>query len=276
MRVRPFLAVSVSICLIGIVAAGCRIEIDPGQAGDFEPATAGVLTVATEHVPAAGFWLGTRKKPTGGFEFELAEAMALQFDLDRVEIRTVPLDRLIKGDLAGADIALRQLTPTSEREEYLDFSIPYLSSPPAALVRAGQEIPDMLTARELSWAVPEGTTLIKLLEDTVRPETMRIAETQVEVVRMLGRGDVDAALFDLPVALAMAQASAGRFEVAAQFASDEALAVALPRGSDNVEGVNSAIRALSAEGTISDLTGRWLDVSVTSTSFSVSNVPLIR
>lgn len=265
-----------SVCLIAVTVTGCRVEIGSGQAGNFEPVKAGVLTVATERVPMAGFWLGTQKEPTGGFEFELAAAMASEFELDRVEIRTVPFNGLITGDLDGADLALRQLTPTSEREENLDFSIPYLSSPPAALVRTGQEINDMKAARELSWAVPEGTTLDGLLEETVRPETIRIGEGRIDVLRMLRDDEVEAAMFDLPVALAVAHASAGEFEVAAQFASNEALAAAMPKGSVNVEEVNTAIRALSTDGTISELAERWLGVSVTSTSFSVSAVPLIR
>lgn len=274
MRSRPapaFLALFLSVLLL----AGCEVRIgDPS--GEFEPDTPGVLTVATERVPMVGFWTGTKRHPTGGFEYGLAEAMAERFGLDRVEIRTVPFERIIEGDLAGADIGLRQLTPTGQRGENLDFSIPYISTPPAALVRAGTQVPDLKEAKELEWVVPRGTTLVGMLEELVRPDSYKIAPNRQQAVRMVADGTVDAALFDLPVALALAEHSRGRLEVAAQFHDDEGLAVALPEGSPNREAVNSAIRALTADGTISDLAEEWLGTRTSSTSFQVPDVPLIR
>ncbi len=258
---------------VGLVISGC--ELSSSSTGEFESSTPDVLTVATERVPAAGFWQGTVKHPTGGFEYELAEALAGRFDLDRVEIRTVPFKSMIAGDLAGADLGMRQLTPTPEREENLEFSIPYLSSPPGALVRSGTEVPDMKTAKELSWAVADGTTQVSILEDLIDPDDSTVAPDQAAAIRMLRRGEVDAVLLDLPVALAIAHVRP-RLEVAAQFRGDEALAVALPAGSDNREAVDSAIRALTADGTIGDLAEEWLGTSLSSSSFSVPDVPLIR
>lgn len=275
MRVRPVLVLLLLVAT-GLSLASCRIEIGNGPAGEFDPVTPGVLTVATEKVPAAGFWLGTKDDPTGGFEYGLAEALADRFGLDRVEVRTVPFERMIEGDLAGADLGLRELTPTGEREEHLDFSIPYISAPPAALVRAGSEIRDLKAARELTWAVPRGTTLVETLEEVVRPEERVIGPDRAAVVGMVLDRTAGAALFDLPVALALAQASGGELEVAAQFNGDEALSAALPAGSSNLEAVNSAIRALASDGTISDLAEEWLGTSLQSGSFTVPDIPLIR
>lgn len=264
------------VTTLGLAVAGCRVQFGEGPAGEFSPATPGVLTVATEKVPTIGFWLGTRARPTGGFEYELAVALANRFGLDRIEIRTVPFEKLTAGDLDGADLALRELTPTAQREKKLDFSTPYIAAPPAALVRAGERIPDLKTARELSWVVPEGTTLVATLEDLVRPERMTTAPDRPAVVHRVINGEADAALFDLPVALALARASKGRLEVAAQFGGNETFAAALPKGSGNLEAVNSAIRALAADGTISELSERWLGVSLWGDSFQVPSVPLIR
>jgi polar amino acid transport system substrate-binding protein len=259
----------------GLLASGCELELSSSSTGEFNPSAPNVLTVATEQVPAAGFWQGTVEHPTGGFEYGLARAMADRFGLDRVEIRTVPFGRMIEGDLAGADIGLRQLTPTPEREENLKFSIPYLSSPPGALVRSGTDVPDLKTAKELSWAVAEGTTQVSILEDQIDPDEHIVAPNQAAAIRMLRRGDVEAVLLDLPVALAIAQVRP-RLDVAAQFSGDEALAVALPESSDNREAVDSAIRAFTADGTIGDLADEWLGTSLGSSSFSVPDVPLIR
>jgi ABC-type amino acid transport substrate-binding protein len=65
-------------------------------------------------------------------------------------------------------------------------------------------------------------------------------------------------LLDLPVAVALARAEPGRFQVLAQLGGGEGLAVALPGGSQNAEIVDSAIRFLQANGTIGRLASRWL------------------
>jgi len=275
MRFRP-LVISVILTVLGVAATGCQVEFGGGPAGVFTPARSGVLTVATETVPSAGFWTGTRAHPAGGFEYGLARAMADRFGLGKVEIRTVPFEKMITGDLAGADLGLRQLTPTGDREQYLDFSVPYLSAAPGALVRAGEVIPDMKTAKGLSWAVPAGTTLVGTLEDLVNPARIHVAADRAATVQLVEQGRADAALFDLPVALALAHDSRGRLAVAAQFNGAEALAAALPKGSPNLEAVNSAIRAFASDGTLSSLAERWLGTTLQAGSFTVPDVPLIR
>jgi polar amino acid transport system substrate-binding protein len=90
--------------------------------GTFTPRTPGTLTVATAQVPDPGFWTGTIAHPTGGFEYELAHALASRFGLARVRVIEVPFDRLIAGDLGGADLALSDITVTAERSRYVAFS----------------------------------------------------------------------------------------------------------------------------------------------------------
>ena len=77
---------------------------------------------------------------------------------------------------------------------------------------------------------------------------------------MLRSGRADALLLDLPVALGLAHAD-WRFQVLGQLDGGEDLAGALPNGSSNGEVVDSAIRALQADGTIDQLVSRWLGKS---------------
>jgi ABC-type amino acid transport substrate-binding protein len=65
-------------------------------------------------------------------------------------------------------------------------------------------------------------------------------------------------MLDLPVALGLARANPNLFHVLGQLDSDEGLAVALPNRSHNDEIVDSAIRALTADGTVDKLVSRWL------------------
>src|SRR5437868_14026864 len=100
---------------------------DRSAAGSsFQPVRPGVLTVATAFLPAPGFWQG--RPPTYGFEAGLAAALARHFGLQRVQVVQVPFAAIVHGKLGGADIALSQLTPTKERDRWVDFSTQYLAS----------------------------------------------------------------------------------------------------------------------------------------------------
>jgi polar amino acid transport system substrate-binding protein len=245
------------LALLGAALGGCGSI--SASAGDFTPTRHGVLTVATSAVPSPGFWEGTAAHPTGGFEYELARALAQRFGLDRVAVKIVHFHRIVRGHLGGADLAIDLLTPTAEREEALEFSGPYLRSAPTVLVRAGTAVPDLKTAQELRWGAIQSTTFVETIEDSIVPEAEEILyDGQQEVVAALEAGQIEATLLDLPLAVAIAAHSGSKLEAVAQLPDKEALTMGLPRGSSNRQAVDSAIRALTADGTIDDLLEEWV------------------
>lgn len=245
--------------LVGLLVllAGCGSI--SGSAGSFEPAQPGVLTVATSAVPSAGFWEGTPTDPSGGFEYEFSRELAARFGLARVRIVIVHFHRLVAGRLGGADLGIDLLTPTAQREEALDFSAPYLKAAPTAVVRAGTEVPDLASAQELRWGAVRSTTFVEAIADSIAPEEeTRLFDGQRELLAALGAGRIDAAMFDLPLAVSIANRSDGRLKAVAQLPDKEAIAVALPKGSPNRQAIDSAIRAFTADGTIERLLERWV------------------
>lgn len=253
------LALTVVVTLIVGVLAGCGRQVAPRSGGTFTPVADGTLTVAVDRVPQPGFWLGTAAAPTGGFEHGLALALVKRLGLDDLRVVEVPLTRIVDGDLGGADVAISDVTATDDRDRNVDFSVPYLSAVPGILVHAGTKVPDVHTARELRWAVERGTTLETALAEQIRPddETL-VTDTERAAVAALRERRVEAVMLDLPVALAYAHGSAGRYTVAAQLPGDEQLAVVLPKGSDNRDAIDSAIRAIRSDGTIDALARQWL------------------
>jgi polar amino acid transport system substrate-binding protein len=210
-------------------------------------------------VPTADFWEGTARRPTGGFEYELARKLAARFGLDSVRIELVHFHRIVAGELGGADIGLSLLTPTAEREEALDFSSPYLNAPPTVVVRSGVSVSDLAGAEELRWGAVRATTFVDAIAEKIAPEgPTRIYDDRIRMLAALEAGRVDAVLFDLPLAVAVADHSGGKLEAVAQLPSPEAIAAALPQGSGNVEAVDSALRAFIADGTIHDLLEEWV------------------
>lgn len=174
----------------------------------------------------------------------------------------MPFASIIKGKLGGADLALSQLTPTEERERSVDFSTPYLTAPPGVLARIGVEAADTKELRELDWVVSRVSTLTPILMQRVRPLHPPIeVEDRAQALDVLRSGKAEALLLDLPVALGLAHDEGDRFHVLGQLDGGEDLAAALPNGSGNREIVDSAIRALEADGTIDRLVSRWLGES---------------
>jgi polar amino acid transport system substrate-binding protein len=261
----------VTVCALELGACG----VNETASGSFKTRHPNTLTVATSSVPLPGFWEGTASHPTGGFEYELAVALAKHFSLDHVKIVVVPFHRIVAGHLDGADLAISDLTATKAREKVLDFTGPYLPAKPGVLVRKGQGVPDLKTAQGLTWAVQKATTLRDFLDDTVQPSSQpKITSSQNETAAAVEHHIVDAGLLDLPVAAAIARASGGKLSVAGQFDSDDSVSAAVPQGSDNLDALDSAIRGLTADGTISSLAEHWLDLSIDGTS--ADDVPLIR
>lgn len=239
------------------VAVGCAGDATGPASGSFTPAQPGVLVVAT-NLPAPGFWEGPADSPNGGFEHGLALALMEQFGLDELRVVDVRFEDLVAGDLGGADLALAELTPTSLRDEVLDFSTAYLDAHPAVLVRDGTDVPDLAAARELRWAVQSGSTQVDLARDRIRPDVLvELGDIQAVVDAVAG-GDVDAALLDMPTALVEERLTDGDLEVVAQFATDDVIAIAVAEGDPNLEALDSAVRSMLNDGTIDDLAREWL------------------
>jgi polar amino acid transport system substrate-binding protein len=263
-------------CLLAaaVVLSACA-SAGNGAAGTFTPRVKGTLTVATAQIPDPGFWYGTFAHPTGGFEYALAQAFAERFGLKRIKLVEVPFHEIVRGHLGGADLALSDITITDERAEHLDFSTSYLQAPPAIVVHPGTEVADVKSARDLHWAVQHDTTLREALESQIEPTTRPLVfELQREKLAAFEDGRANAMLLDLPVALAYARESPRKFSVAAQLPSEAQLGAALPSGSENAEAVDSAIRALKAEGEIDRLGRRWLHANIE--EGDAEDIPVLR
>src|SRR4051812_19458748 len=241
------------------VVVGCGSTERTGATGKFRPVAAGRLTVATAFFPAPGFWEGVPDAPTGGFEWDLARALATHFHLSSVSVVKVAFGDLVAGRLGGADLALSELSPTADRRKILQFSTPYVVAPPGVVVRPGTKTPDLAAIRELRWVVVKGSTLTRLVNESVRPHQHPLeVDGRSQAVEAIDTNAADAMLLDLPVGLALARSAPQRYVVGAQLSAPEGLSAALPAGSKNLEAVDTAIRAFVADGTIDKLSTRWL------------------
>ena len=233
-----------------------------------------MLTVVTTDVPSTGFWTGTAAHPTGGLEYELARDLATRFGLKSVRVKLEHFHRVVAGQLDGADLALDLITPTDKRREHLDFSSPYLNGAPTVVVRSLIGVPDLATAQALQWGAVRGSTLVDIINSQIAPDQpLRLYDNNSQLVSAVESGQVDAILLDQPQAVVTANESHGRLTAAAQLASSEAISAALPKGSDNTQAVDSAMRAFTADGTITRLLQTWIGAKAADAEKSI---PLLR
>lgn len=227
----------------------------------FVPLTEGALTVATD-LPAPGYWdLDDDGRPVGGFEYEIAAALAERFDL-RLEVVDVAFDRIATGDLGGADLALAQITVTDDRYQQVAFSTPYFVSDTGVVARPDDEITDLGTARDRTWGAERGTTATDLVASVIRPDEVTLFDVPTACVEAVRDGAVEACLLDLPTALVLETQIDGVATVA-RFPTDEHWAVAVPAEGDDADHnrsvLDAGLRALDADGSLDRFAETWLD-----------------
>ncbi|MEZ4554305.1 MAG: ABC transporter substrate-binding protein [Dehalococcoidia bacterium] len=245
---RTRLALLLGAMLLATFVAGCGDDD-----ASFEPSTPGELRVVTS-LPAPGFWNGTPGEGfTGGMEYRMAVALAKEFGL-RLNVTDVPFDRIAAADFGGADLAISQVLVTPEREERLAFSTSYFAITSGALVRRGTTVRDLREAQARRWVVERSTVQEPLVRDELRPaQPALVVATREESLAAVRDGRADGTLLDLPTALSIAATSGGEFEVVAQFKPERRAAIALPKGSKNLDAVNAVLRRLEESGDLDRL-----------------------
>ncbi len=134
-------------------------------------------------------------------------------------------------------------------------------------------MPDLDSAQRLRWGAVRATTFVEIITDSIAPDgPTTIYDNTDEMLAALERGKVDAVLLDMPLAVATAGGSHGRLHAAAQLPTHETIAAALPKGSNNTEAVDSAMRAFTADETLHHLLETWVGSAAADAE---SSIPLL-
>jgi polar amino acid transport system substrate-binding protein len=229
----------------------------PAALQGFQPATAGVLTVAT-NLPGPGFWDGNSPSTmTGGFEYGMAQYMAAALHL-RLNVVNVAWDGLVAGEVKGFDLALSTINITPARQQVALFSIPYFNSDQGILVRAGTSVTNA-NARNLRWGVEQSSTSYTYLTTMLKPvQQPRVYQDQPSMFAALAAHQIDAVLLDTVEVLAEAKQSSGALQVVGQYKTGGVYGALLPQGSPNLAIVNTLIRQMQANGTLRKLDQEYL------------------
>ena len=218
----------------------------------FAPLKAGVLTVVTS-LPGTGFWDGSPTDIsliTGGYEFQIATAMAAKLGL-KLEVRNEKFEDIDAGKITNYDLILTQLSINDRRKSYYDFTAAYFQSDQGILVRAGTAVGGLDAAKALRWGVQPTTTGSDYLLARVQPAAKPAEYSDLTLgFADVESGKIDAFLMDTAIVLRRAADSGGKLVVAAQFKTGELYGGALPKGSPNKATFDALLNALAVDGSL--------------------------
>ncbi|MGR3199840.1 MAG: amino acid ABC transporter substrate-binding protein [Paracoccus sp. (in: a-proteobacteria)] len=210
----------------------------------------------------------TRADELQGFEVDFLSAIAEETG-DEIEFVTMSFSGLIGALESGRiDTVANQITITPEREEAFVFTQPYVYDGAQVVVKEGNEAeitgPESLKGRSV--AVNLGSNFEELLRELPYADEIdiRTYESNIEQDTALGR--VDAFVMDRvssaqviaesPLPLALAGQPFSEIRNALPFRDDEA-------GRALRDRVDAAITTLKENGTLAEISEKWLNADVT-------------
>ena len=232
--------------------------------------TKGTLTIATGN-PAYYPWVMNDAPEDGeGFEAAVAYAIAdrMGFGADDVTWVRTSFDEAIQPGAKNFDFNMQQYSITPEREEMVDFSLPYYTSAMAVLttqrvVESGAEA-TLDSLKGLKWGAVATTTAIPVLTNVIQPESDPLLyNDNADVNAAIMAGQIDAALYDLPTALYLSAvvveggALLGQFPPTQSDRPDQ-FGLLMEEGNPLKECVDAAITELTESGELAAIEAKWL------------------
>lgn len=230
----------------------------------------GTLTIATGN-PAYYPWVMDDAPESGkGFEAAVAYAVAneMGFSNDQVVWVRSSFDEAIQPGAKSFDFNLQQYSITPERDEIVDFSVPYYAAAMAVLTRApvvenGAE-PTLESLSGLIWGADANTTAVPMLTEVIGPERDPLLYgDNADVVEAMKANQIDAALFDLPTALYLAAVTLDDGVILGQFPAERSqspdeFGLLFEEGNPLKACVDTALERLKANGTLAAIEAEWL------------------
>lgn len=233
----------------------------------------GKLTIATGN-PAYFPWvIDDAPESKQGFEAAVAYAVAerMGFSDDQVVWVRSSFDQAIQPGAKDFDFNLQQYSITEEREEIVDFSVPYYAAAMAVLTR--QPVVDsgasasIASLKELLWGADANTTALPMLADLIQPsKDPLLYGDNADVVEAMKANQIDAALFDLPTALYLGAVVLEDGVVLGQFPADRSqspdeFGLLFEEGNPLRECVDAALMSMKNDGSLAAIEAQWLSES---------------
>ncbi|MEH0834172.1 transporter substrate-binding domain-containing protein [Pectobacterium cacticida] len=193
-----------------------------------------------------------------GFDIELTEAIAKKLDRP-IEWTNVDFKGLIPSLTSGrADIAISAIYITPERQQVVNFTVPYLAGGLVVMVKEGNnsiQKADDLNGKKVS--VQTGTKSVGWLKTHMPAvQTVEVEKNQ-QMYNLVSIGRVDAAVTGKPAAYQYARTRGGMKILPTPLTSEE-YGIAVRKDETALVGeINTALEQLKADGSYQQLLDKW-------------------
>ena len=220
----------------------------------------GVLTVGAEP-PAPPFIIPPFPDNPSGFEVDIAEEIGTRLGLETKWIEFV-WTNLFSPAPKPFDFDINETTITEERDQVVDFSIPYFEANQSVLVHKGTDAENATTLEDvkgLLLGAQEATTGLAYIRGTVEPsQKERVFPTTAAANQALLNQTIDAFIIDLPIAAGLVAENPDDLVVVGQFITDENWGIVFEEGSELREHVDRVLQEMIDDGTLAEFQDEWL------------------
>jgi polar amino acid transport system substrate-binding protein len=202
-----------------------------------------------------------------GWEYDAFNEIAKRLNL-KVEWKLSSWDTMIQGVQQGlCDVGMDGISITDDRKKQVDFSDPYMLSQQFMLVRADEsrftDAKSLGAGDKFLIGAQAGTTNFYTALDVTGTDDknpsprIKLFDTFGATVAALKAGDVDAVFMDNASAAGYMGASPNSFKIAGDPVGHDEFGFIFKAGSDLVQPVNAAIKAMKDDGTLDALNKKW-------------------
>jgi len=236
----------------GLVAGEAPAAVLPDLGGQS-------VTVAVENAYPPFNYLDSETNEPIGWDYDTVTEICKRLNCVP-EFKESAWDGIFPAMQAGEyDMLADGVTFTAERDEIVDFSIPYVIVGQQLLVRADETLdveamkadPTKLVGTQL------GTTNEIVAKENFPEDRVKSFEDFGAAVLALLANDVDGVVIDNVSAAGFMGENEGKMKVAGQLTSDEELAFVFPPGSELKAAVDAALQSMINDGTLDALNKKW-------------------
>ena len=218
-----------------------------------------VLRVVTE-AEYPPFSFGSTTDNLQGFDIDIIKAVADVSDF-RVVFGLLQFDEIIPALQEGKfDIGIDAITITAERQEIVDFSIPYFETGQSiAVQKDNTDITDLESLKYKSIGVQSGTTGAELAAG-VEGAVISTFDTISAALQELVNGTLDAVINDeASTRYAIKEGTFEGIKLVGELLSQEFYGIALPKGSRNLQRINEGLMTIFENGTYTQIYEKWFN-----------------
>jgi len=247
--------------------------------------TAGKLTIGTDNPAYPPYYAASSPNPKPwelgdptnqqGFEAAVAYAVAakLGFTPDQVGWTVVPFDNSFQPGAKAFDFYLAQVSYTDARAKAVDLSDGYYFVAQSVVAMKGnglEKVTSIAGMKDFKFGAQVGTTAYDTIKSTIQPnKPISVYNSNDAAIKALQAKQIDGLVVDLPTAFYITAAQlvdknynplasiVGQFPVA-QGPTAEHFSLVLGKGSALTTCVNQAIGAITADGSLTQITQTWL------------------